>query len=458
MEDYEREPLDSFSLKRSGLVFVLLLLGIAARFLVIAYFEDSPPTDSETLYTQIGESWVERYGLRIAEKPTAAVMPAYPILLGIQKWLHPDSWRPVIWFQILLGSLSAWLIARIAWKAYRQPGAYWAAFLISLFHPAYCAMCGRLEPLCIATFLLVLGTWILTFVFRPSFHLFYFLMAAGTFSLALYCSLKGLIVAPLLALGIGFLAYERVVGILGGITVGLSMLVSLMPWVVRNMIVMGTFIPLTTTLPSQIETALVNRDQPAGNRIRVVAGAGELDDYQRSLGRVPQEIKRIDVKGWIGIVAGTFTGWWSDYPILFEKLHTKAKLMTQVALFTLGIALFCLALIGILPTLNSGRTWVFLLVLGAFGFQVSFLSSPPYHHLFGFPFLIVFAARGVSQISIVFTKSWRSNPPEPPSPKPTWVGENEYVWEDPYLEPIKGPRSTNPDADEDPERKLGPLF
>ena len=162
MEEYEREPLDSFSLKRSPLVLLLLIVGVAVRFFVVGYFEDSPLTDAEKIYTRVGDNWVGTYGLSLDGQPTAAVMPAYPILLGLQKWLYSDSWQPIIWLQIVLGALSAWLGARIAWKVYRQPVAFWAALLILLLHPAFCAMCGKIEPLCIATFLFLLGVWFLT--------------------------------------------------------------------------------------------------------------------------------------------------------------------------------------------------------------------------------------------------------------------------------------------------------
>ncbi len=456
MEDTNHEPLDSFSLKRVPIVVFLLALGVVIRFLLIGYFEDAPKTDSEKLFIQLGENWVGTYSLLLEGQPTAMSMPAYPILLGLQKWMFPDSWQPIIWLQILLGTLSAWLGARIAWKIFLQPVAYWATFAILLVHPAYCALSGRLEPICVTTFLFLLGTWILTFVFKPGFHLAYFLMATGVFCMALYFSLKIFLIVPILALGIGCLAHEKVVGVLGGVTVCLALLVSLMPWMGRNLIVMGIFIPLTSSLPSQVESSLVNRNEPTAGQIKISTGKGELDDYQRSLGRIPEEMKRLETKDWIGIFAGIFTGWWSDYPVLFQKLHTKAKLVTQVVLFTLGITLFCLALIGILPTLNSGRTWVFLVVLGVFGFQVSFLASPAYHHLLGFPLLILFASRGISQISILFTKNWRSNPPTPGSPKPTWTSETEYEYEDPYLDPIKGTPSE--DYEEDPEKKFGPLF
>ncbi|MCA9412278.1 MAG: hypothetical protein KC944_13770 [Candidatus Omnitrophica bacterium] len=457
MEEYEREPLDSFSLKRSPLVLLLLIVGVAVRFFVVGYFEDSPLTDAEKIYTQVGDNWVGTYGLSLDGQPIAAVMPAYPILLGLQKWLYSDSWQPIIWLQIVLGALSAWLGARIAWKVYRQPVAFWAAFLILLLHPAFCAMCGKIEPLCIATFLFLLGVWFLTFVFLPSFHLFYFLMVAGIFSFALYFSLKILVIVPLLALGIGFLAYERMVGVLGGITVCLALLVALMPWMGRNLIVMGTFIPLTTSLPGQIETALVNRNEPSAGQIKISSGKGELDDYQRSLDRIPEEIKRVGVGDWFGTLAGAFTSWWSDYPVLFQKLHTGSNILVRTVLFTLGITLFFLALIGILPNLNMGQTWVFLIALCAFGFQISFLASPPYYHLLGFPLLILFTARGVSQIAVLFTKNWRSTEPESGPPKLTWKSETEYEYEDPYLEPIKGPQKVFGDSEEE-DSKPGPLF
>lgn len=458
METLDKHPLDSFSIRRSPLVLLLLLVGAVYRFFIVRHFETAPNTSAEEFFILLGGSWSEDYRLSLDGHPTAGVMPGYPILLGIQKLVLGESMSGVVGMQILLGTICCWLGARIAWKTFRQPAAFWSALLILLFHPAFAAVCGELEPVILTTFLFLLGTWLLVFTFRPSLHLVCFLMAAVVFSASIYFSLLPLLAIPVMAIGLGFLAHERLVGVLGGIAVCLAVSAALMPWMGRNLLVMGTFIPLTTSLPLELESALIQRNEPTSTRIRIVTGEGEVEDYQRALSRLSPEVQKMGARDWITVGTMAFTQWWSDYPVLFAKLHTPPKLWLRVLLFTLGITLFFLALIGVLPTLNSGRTWVFILVLGIFGIQHALFSLPPYRHLVAFPILVIFSARGVAQISILFTKNWRSTPPEPPLPTPTWVSENEYVFQDPYLEPIKGPKKGAPETDQQGSGRLGPLF
>ncbi|MBK7494419.1 MAG: hypothetical protein IPI28_03020 [Candidatus Omnitrophica bacterium] len=231
--------LDRFSIRRAPLVFLLLLAGLGIRLYPVFQLDIEPRGDRELLVSLLADEWRSNWSYSLEGHPTAVMMPVYPVVVGLLRWVMPDSWTPLLVLQALLGTLAAWFVFRIAWRISRIPGVAWGTFFLCLFYPPLILLGLKIEPGMLYAFSLAFGIWLLSFTLVRTAPLAHILLAAFLFMGVIYLSPKILILIPFLAVWAGLKSYDRLTGMLGAFALCLACIVCLMPWMARNFISTG---------------------------------------------------------------------------------------------------------------------------------------------------------------------------------------------------------------------------
>jgi len=463
--------MDHFSWKRSPTVLLLVLAGILIRLAAVNWLGADPADDREIFYTTIAEEWRGAFSLTVGGNPTAAVMPLYPILLGLFRIGSPESWMPILVLQAILGGLAAWLAYRVAWRIGRVPAVAWGTLLLCLFYPPLVLQSILLEPGPILTFCLALALWFLTGVFRPSVHLVAFMFGAGVFVIGFYLSPKIIIAIPIIALSCGVCAVDRKTGMLASFALLLGCMVALMPWMGRNFIVMGSAVPLNTGFVHTLESSLSEAKGEQSVPDHDFSSGEEVSHYQGSLAAVSGQLQSLEPASWVRLVKRVFPFWVTDYPDLVKTRFRFAQRIVYRTVALVGtIAIVLLALVGMLAQFRSGRAWMLIVLLEAATFQAAFFNQPAHDHLMYWPYLAYFISWGGWVI-------WRGLI-RPPAGAESALSDDLFdsdseedldsaeVWPVPAvnpddLEPIRGPRPISgllKRGESEREDGVGPLF
>jgi hypothetical protein len=329
---------------------------------------------------------------------------------------------PILILQAIVGGLTGWFAYRALWRICRIPAVAWGTLLLTSFYPPLVVVCLRLEPIAILGLLLAVGLWFLSAVFRDCLHIVFFMAAAVVFSIAIYFSPKILAVVPILGLWCGIRAHHRAVGILGAVAFCLACLVALMPWMARNFLALGSFVPLTTGFSQTIErsladlTAGTNPKPPDGIGTRVegpsesslagepAAARPEMSRYRESLGAAFRDMRSLGLAGYGRLLRRGIVFWVTEYPELFslpaagvtegEEVLVDRALVVRVVSLTVTILIPVLALVGIAASFPCLNAWVLWFLLGIATLVSALLGSPSYDHLPYWPYLAGFAVWG----------------------------------------------------------------
>ncbi len=410
--------MDRLSWKRSPFIFLLLTIGIAVRVIAVFQTNADPRGDREILFATLADEWRTTFGYGLDGHPTSVVMPAYPLLLGAFRWVFPETWLPILVLQAILGGLTAWLVYRIAWRISRLEMVAGGTFLLCLFYPPLILLCLKIEPGILYTFVVALGIWLLSFVLTPASHLVYFMMAAVLFISGIYISPRVLVIVPLLALWAGLKAYDKVTGFLGAVALCLACVLCLMPWMARNSLSLGGFIPLTTGFVAPIEESFETAGVPRGVEATVARGQDEAIQYHSAIKGVFRQIRSAGVKEWGKMVLRIFPFWVTTYPGLLPGSGSEApaggaaslesSMVYRAVTLTVTMSLLLLAVVGILAAFFNLSAWMLLVLLFLLTFVDSLLANPSYDHLVYWPYFSIFVAWG-SWILFgwVLTPLWR---------------------------------------------------
>lgn len=463
--------LDRFTWKCASLTSSLVLLALLARLVAVHLLPVAPTSERELLYAQLADEWRTSLDFSLDGRPTAVVMPLYPIALGVLRWLNPESWRSVLVLQAIFGALTCWLAFRVAWRVSRNAVVAWSTLALCALYPPLVLACLKLEPLVAYGFLLVLGLWLLTFVLGDSFHIGFYLAAGILFIMGLYLTPRLLVPIPLLALWAGLRAYDRLSGTLGAVALMLACILSLMPWVGRNFLVVGGFIPFTTgSAHALVESLSEAGAQPLGET-EGSAGQDEAFQYSAAVKSTLHQIGELEARGWLRIGVRAFPYWVSSYPGLLGGVGEgdgrgsgiEASMVYRAFLLSLTLTLVSLAVLGFFSAFFRVDAWVMAGVLvSATGADVLF-NSPPLDHLAYWPLFAVFVSWG----------GWTAGKwlfrPRVRTPRKTLNGPGGgSPWPDQLelgatpLEPIRGTRTIPPlggkeDRENEPPR-LDPIF
>lgn len=316
--------MDRLSWRRSPFIFLLVGVGITARILVAYQLNTEPTGDRELLFASLADECRTTFGFGLEGHPTAVVMPVYPFLLAATRWVFPDTWMPVRILQAILGGVTAWLVCRIAWRISRLEMVAWGTLLLCLFYPPLILQSLKIDPGVLYGFVMALGIWFLSFVLCSSSHLVYFVMAAVLFMSGIYITPRVLIIVPLLALWAGLKAYDKVTGFLGAVALCLACVLCLMPWMARNSLSLGGFIPLTTGFVASTQESLAEAGAPKVMETMPAHGQDEAIQYQAAVKGLWGQMKGAGAAVWGKILMRGFPYWVTTYPGLLPGSGSDA--------------------------------------------------------------------------------------------------------------------------------------
>lgn len=232
---------------QKGLIACALFLALAIR-LDVAMRDTSVPEKDAHEYDQIAMNLLQGAGYRNARgELTAYRLPGYPLFLAAIYGTVGHNYQAARVVQALLSTVTVWLIALWAFVLFGGWSACWAAFLAAVYPSfyAYYFSCSVLVTETYYAFLLT-GTFF-TFFLHIRFPSWLTAFLSGIFW-ALAVMTRGvafplLILLPIILVLLRYrlrqiLRYHLVIWSVVGL--------ALAPWVIRNHIVFGSFIPLTT--------------------------------------------------------------------------------------------------------------------------------------------------------------------------------------------------------------------
>jgi hypothetical protein len=461
-------PMDAFSWKRSGLSFLILAAAVGLRVGLALKWDVHPVSPRETLYMRLAEEWRSGFSYALDGHPTAVVMPVYPVSLGIIRWVFPDSWKPILLLQSIAGGLAAWLVFRLAWRISRIEAVAWGTFLLCAFYPPLVLMCLKFEPSAFYGFHLALGLWLLSFVLRDSPHLVFFMAAAALFMGTIYLTPIILPLIPLFALWAGLKAYDRVTGILGAVALCLACVLSLMPWMGRNFLVMGGFIPLTTGSAHVLKSSLEEAGAKTSTETSTAIGQDESLQYRTAAASARHQISELGARGWGRIAARGFPFWVTYYPGLLPGAVVKGEeiephplersMVYKAVLLTTTLSFLVLAVAGLGAAFFHASAWMLVLLLLVSTATGILFASPSYDHLPYWPFFAIFVAWGFWTLYSLFLGWKEDNHFEPIAKEEAWRTVDPAIRP---LEPIKARRILDAGNEGDPDKEkkpLGPIF
>ena len=200
------------------------------------------------IYLQLAVNMVRHGHFSVAQQPpfieTVYRSPGYPLFIAAVHLLTGSFLLGVRAFQLILVGLTAWFIFRIS-ERYVHPLAAASAGVLCAFYPPFAAYAVYHVTETLSAFLLVLLVWLLT---RPD----------ERYAPLLTAAVSGLIVGvaaqvrpsllPLVALPMLVLWHRsgRIKGVYAAVVVALCAALCIVPWTVRNYMISGRVIPLST--------------------------------------------------------------------------------------------------------------------------------------------------------------------------------------------------------------------
>jgi 4-amino-4-deoxy-L-arabinose transferase-like glycosyltransferase len=206
-------------------------------------------------YLPLARSIAAGEGLSLNGRPTAYRPPLYPLLLApLVSFLDENAGRAIAALHVALGAATAGLTALVAarWGLGRRRSL--VAALVVAADPVLVWQCRSVMTETLTAFLLAAALWALTLSRR-----------SGPIAGGLFFGLAGL-ARPSMLPGAALTIVSRLLTdsasakerIVDGLTMTLSILAVLCPWVVRNVILFG--IPIATTTHGGYTLALANNE------------------------------------------------------------------------------------------------------------------------------------------------------------------------------------------------------
>jgi 4-amino-4-deoxy-L-arabinose transferase-like glycosyltransferase len=398
--------------KPTGLFVLLIILALAAR-LVYAVFFPIPPTKDAADYDRIAVNLAEGRGYTSdGVSPTAFRPPLFPLFLAGVYSLFGHSYGAVRVLQAILGAASCVLIFVIVDRLYGRRQAL-LALGVSALYPAFVSF--YYSPRAILSEPLFMFLMLLAFVALSSEDLRIRDVVFSGGLLGASCLIKGqvLFLAPLVALWIllsgrrmtkdGDLQIRRRRGLVRTSVFLLSFSVLPGLWAVRNFVVMGDWVPVSTN--GGISTyasynpksrGLGNAEEGYGKLLSLDAelarkGWRETERSRYFLGKAWDEVRQRPLRALKLTVRRLLLFWDTTYVDPGGSSSSKEYNLPFGALFPffiLGMFVSCLQ--GL-----RGRA-LLLIPLSFFTLFHAVFHSCIRYRIAVEPFLIVFAAAGIA--------------------------------------------------------------
>jgi 4-amino-4-deoxy-L-arabinose transferase-like glycosyltransferase len=222
-------------------VALFFILGFCLRLFAVLFFQGQFNASDTLEYVAIADNILGGKGYSINGHLTVLVTPVYPLLIATIFLISMNNLMMVQLLQIFVGAATVSIIYLLARKLFRPRIAFWAALIVSV-HPWVIYWTGFVLTETVFLFLLCLSALLfLEMMKTPSLR-----AAVGvgvSFGLASLCRPLGLVifVSLLIASPLLFRQLRRNLRYLA--VAALLLLVVMSPWIVRNYLVFGQFIP-----------------------------------------------------------------------------------------------------------------------------------------------------------------------------------------------------------------------
>lgn len=374
-------------LKRHPLAAIIglaLLLRLAAVLAI-------PPLDfgDEELYELMARNLLSGAGLNYGPEFQAFRPPLFPLVLAVIHGLG-GGLLAVRLFNALAGTLTVYLVYRLGREMFDRPTA-WLAALAAAAWPFFIFYTALYLTESLYVLLVVAATLYLVRLARGADRPADGAAAGGLLGLSLLCRPTLLAFAPAALLLIGRPRRCR----RAAVTAALACLLVLAPWIVRNWVVLGAFVPGTTMGGRVFYEG--NNPHSAGGPCQVFPAevealpeiARDRAYYRRTLAIIREDPERFG-----RLLGMKFRRFWALVPNApgFQagryRLISLAAMLPTLPLFLLGLAV------------SYRRRGFFLLagqILYATVFHMIFLASIRYR-LPVEPFYLLFAAAGLRRL------------------------------------------------------------
>jgi len=274
-----RRTMDALgNMPRRRYVTLLLFLAFILHFAILRIVESIPSEGAPDVYG----SWV-------FFKASAMYPPGDRFLMQAVHFILGHSSLADVLFVSVMVTFACWMVYRLGSIAFGEPVGRLAGVVLALF-PSW-LLYGNLE------YDLVLGTLflLLTFLlFRkpPGTHPYWHLALYGLV-LGFTCLVKPIAVPlPLVILIIYLGSRLRFVEALKRTAViALFMCLAILPWTVRNYIVLGHFVPISTNFGVVLHTA--NNPEADGREMMMKPLPGEKDEVEMNRRHIREAVKWI---------------------------------------------------------------------------------------------------------------------------------------------------------------------
>jgi 4-amino-4-deoxy-L-arabinose transferase-like glycosyltransferase len=232
----------------------VFVLAVASRLLFTFLIFPLITADSNILntvaddYDKIAHNLVLGHGYVLAPgtAPTMQRLPLYPLFLGVFFGAFGLGLWPIQLAQAVIDGVSCVLVYKIAERIYRDHAVSQLAALMFALYPGALVAAARVVTEPLYTCLLLLAV-LLYMMGQHAGRLAYTLPTGFVLGLAALCKSTGLLLPAYFGAlsGRGQKRWSRVVlGATGLLVIG--MLLPLAPWVVRNYLLTGRFVPTST--------------------------------------------------------------------------------------------------------------------------------------------------------------------------------------------------------------------
>lgn len=224
----------------------IFIIGFTARlcFCFIIWGIDRPPVDDGRDYYRIAVSLTEGSGFAGKTGITARRPPLYPFFISWIENLSLNTFVVVRLVQCFLGALLPLFIFDIARRMYRIEIGFIAACIAALY-PIFIFLPSRFLTENLFTFLVLLAIWYFVRFEESGIHAYF--IFGSLCGLAILTRPSLLLFLPLFVLW-GFLRFRKKTSffLLSSFLFSLGAFLVVSPWSLRNYLVFGSFVPVTT--------------------------------------------------------------------------------------------------------------------------------------------------------------------------------------------------------------------
>jgi 4-amino-4-deoxy-L-arabinose transferase-like glycosyltransferase len=230
---------------RKWLMAILVVAALARLTVVLVFFADYRPRDDAAQWQRAAQNFLDGRGLIVSEDLKAYRTPLPGLYIAAIYGIFGPSVRAVQIVNVFLGVLTVWLVYDLVRRGFGIVPARWSALFMSLY-PLLLFYTSRLLSETLVIMLLALALW-LVWLLRDG-PAIWFASVGMVLGLAALTRQTAFPIAVLIALwtSVG----RQAAGWLRRLSPALVILIfvglTLTPWVVRNYLVLGQFVPFTS--------------------------------------------------------------------------------------------------------------------------------------------------------------------------------------------------------------------